>query len=278
MRRIHFITTYSLYHAPHLASIPLSCYSPVGTEKNRRLAEEGWEDELLLAYRTSGVFWGRERTVILTYNPRTARKQEHLFSEELSQLREELLGMAGPGQEGAPHWRDEARVKERYARLCQRLHLPTNLYEVSIDKTSEGVRMEFRKNQYAVERRQTLFGKNMIVTDNTHWTTEEIISASLSRWEVEDAFCQSKDCGLVGVQPLRHFTDSKVRCHLFCCVTALTYLRRLEKRLAGAGEKRTARDVMEDIRHLHSVLLITDRGRMPTRRLGRRLRRPRPKS
>ena len=50
-------------------------------------------------------------------------------------------------------------------------------------------------------------------------------------------------------------------------MVALTYLRRLEKRLSEAGVNSTARDVMEDMRHLHSVLSITDRGRTPLRRL-----------
>jgi len=205
--------------------------------------------------------------VVLTYNPRTARKQENVFAQKMAQAREELLSMRALVRKGAPHWRDEKKVLERYARLCERLHIPTDLYEVTIGKTSEGLSMEFRKNHYAAEKRRKLFGKNMIITDNTDWTTEEIIQASLSRWEVEDAFRLSKDCDLVGVQPLRHFTDSKIRCHLFCCVAALTYLRRLEKRLSEAGVRRTARDVMEDMRYLHSVLSITDRGRTPVRRL-----------
>ena len=266
-RRIHFVTTYSLLYAPELARVPLSRYSPVSTGKNKRLAGEGREEESILAYRSSGVFWGKERAVVLTYNPRTARKQEYVFAEKMAQMREELLSMRALVREGAPHWRDAERVKERYARLCERLHIPTHLYEVSVEKTSGGLRMEFKKNQYEVEKRQQLFGKNMIVSDNTDWTTEEIVEASLARWEVEDAFRQSKDEDLVGVQPLRHFTDSKIRCHLFCCVAALTYLRRLEKRLSGAGVARTARDVMDDMLHLHSVLSIADRGRTPVRKL-----------
>lgn len=266
-RRIHFITTYSLHYAPDLASVPLSRYSPADTKKNRKLSREGVPEQRLSAYRTSGTFWAKERAVVLTYNPQTARKQEYIFSEKLAQVREELLSMRALVREGAPHWRDEEKVLERYARLCERLHISTGLYELSIKKTKGGLAMEFRKNQYAVEKRRAMFGKNMIVSDNTDWTTEEIIQASLDRFQVEDAFRQSKDEDLVGVQPLRHFTDSKIRCHLFCCVVALTYLRRLEKRLSCAGVNRTARDVMEDMRYLHSVLSITDRGRTPLRRL-----------
>lgn len=112
-RRIHFITTYSLTYAPELARVPLSRYAPAATGKNRRLCGEGREEERLSAYRTSGTFWGAERTVVLTYNPKTARKQEHVFSEKLAQMREELLSMRALVREGGPHWRDKKKVLER---------------------------------------------------------------------------------------------------------------------------------------------------------------------
>jgi transposase len=112
-----------------------------------------------------------------------------------------------------------------------------------------------------------MFGKNIIITDNTDWTTGDIVQASLDRWQVEDCFRLSKDDDLVGVSPIRHWTDSKIRCHLFTCVAAMTYLRRIELRLATAGTKRTAADVMEDMRKLHQVLTIRRGGRKPERRI-----------
>ncbi|MDY6795127.1 MAG: hypothetical protein SWK76_07585, partial [Actinomycetota bacterium] len=80
------------------------------TGKNRKLAGEGLDDERLSAYRSSGIFWGAERAVVLTYNPVTARKQEYVFREKLARLREELLSMRALVREGAPHWRDAAKV------------------------------------------------------------------------------------------------------------------------------------------------------------------------
>jgi len=50
-------------------------------------------------------------------------------------------------------------------------------------------------------------------------------------------------------------------------VVALTHLRRLELKLGNAGIQRTADDVMDDIRHLHSVLTMTALARKPRRRL-----------
>lgn len=84
---------------------------------------------------------------------------------------------------------------------------------------------------------------------------------------MEECFRQSKDDDLVGVQFIRHWTDSKIRCHLFTCVAAMTYLRLIEIKLAAAGVGRTAAGVMDDMRHLHSVLLLTGSARKPQRRL-----------
>jgi hypothetical protein len=40
------------------------------------------------------------------------------------------------------------------------------------------------------------------------------IKASLDRWQDEDRFRPSKNDDLVGVQPIRHWTDDKIRYHL----------------------------------------------------------------
>jgi len=266
-KQIHFVTTYSTYFAQELASVPSDRFSPIDTEKNSRLSGEGREEERILAYRTKGTWWGAERAVVVTFNPATARKQNYTLDSKLAEVRSELLSMRAKVGEGAPHWRDGEKVKERYLRMTERLHISSDLYQLGFKQTKGGLCMEFRKNSYAEKRKRALFGKNIIITDNTDWTTAEIVEASLSRWRVEEGFRKSKDDDLVGAQPFRHFTDSKIRCHLFCCVAAMTYLRRLELRLAEAGVKRTAEDVMEDMRHLHSVLLLSEGKRKPIRKL-----------
>ncbi len=265
--RIHFITTYSTYFAQDLAATPLGRFEPVDIAYNRRLMEEGKEQERLLAYRTKGEYWGKERTVIVTYNPSSRRKQEYTFNDKLEVIRRELLSMRTKVRDRQPHWRNEDAVKERYLRLCEQMHMPSELHELAFEHSANGLSMSFRKNAYLVERKQSLFGKNIIITDNMDWMTEDIVQASLDRWQVEDRFRISKDDDLVGVSPVRHWTDSKIRCHLFTCVVAMTYLRRIELRLAAAGLKRTAADVMEDMRRLHQALVVKKGSRKPERRI-----------
>jgi transposase len=265
--RIHFVTTYSTYFAQELATTPLERFEPVDIPKNLRLVEEGMPEERLLAYRTSGEYWGKQRTVVVTYNPATARKKSYTFQSKLETMRQELLVMRAKVKEKAPHWRKPDVIQERYLRLCERLHISSELFILQFHQSDDGLSMSFRKNPYNVSRKQAMFGKNIIITDNTDWTTREIVEASLDRWQVENRFRLSNDDDLVATMPIRHWTDSKIRCHLFSCVIALAYLRRLELKLAAGGIKRTAEDVMDDMRHLHSVLTVNKGARKPVRRL-----------
>jgi len=265
--RIHFVTTYSTYFARELASTSLEYFEPADTEKNRRLVEKGKEDERLLVYRTKGEYWGKERAVVVTYHPASARKQAYTLDNKLETLRQELLAMRTKVRDKAPHWRDAAAIKERYVRLCERLHVGSDLYVLEFSSVGGDLSMSFRKDAVSVERLRVLLGKSIIITDNTDWPTTEIVQASLDRWQVEDRFRLSKDDDLVAMRPIRHWTDSKIRCHLFSCVAAMTYLRRMELRLEAAGIKRTAEDVMEDMSSFHSVLLMREGGKKAERRL-----------
>jgi transposase len=265
--RVHFITTYSTYFAQELAATPLQRFEPADTAENRRLREQGRNDDCLLAYRTSGVFWGKERSVIVTYTPASARKQAYTFADKMEALRQELLVMRAKVREQAPHWKDEQAVRQRYLRLCEHLHLSPDLYLLSFTHGPDGLTMSFRKDVYQVGKKEERFGKNIIITDNTDWPTGEIIEASLARWQVEDRFRLSKDDELVGASPMRHWTDSKIRCHLFTCVVAMVYLRRIELKMAAAGHHRSAARIIDDMRHLHYVLRVVKGRRSPERRL-----------
>jgi transposase len=66
---LDFITTYSTYFGHELAEIPLDVFTPVETPRNRELKKKGREMDLLLAWRTKGEFWGKERTVVVCLIP-----------------------------------------------------------------------------------------------------------------------------------------------------------------------------------------------------------------
>jgi len=254
---VHFITTYSPYYAQDLIRVKLSEFAPVDTIRNRELAKIGKEEDRLVAWRTRGEYWGKERTVIVTYNPRTAAKQRYAFDKKLISLQEKLLDLKEKVKSQKKHWIDADRIEEHYTEECRKLYLPKDLYDVSLEKHKKKWRLLASKNHYRIGLHIEKFGKNILITDQSGWTTDDIVQASLDRYLVEDAFRQSKDDDLVSVLPIRHWTDSKIRCHILTCVVALTYLRMIEIKLLRAGVALTAQTVMEQMRKLHSCLCWT---------------------
>jgi hypothetical protein len=74
-------------------------------------------------YQTKGEYWGKERTVLVTHTLASARKQAYTFADKLEAMRQELLAMRAKVREKAPHWQNEEAVRERYVRLCERVHM-----------------------------------------------------------------------------------------------------------------------------------------------------------
>lgn len=134
MEQAHFITTYSTYLAEELTHIPSERFALVDTPKNRRLTEQGRDDDRLIAWRTKGKYWGKERTVVVTYNPLTATKQRYAFERRLLKLQAALYEIRSKVRSAAANWRKQEKIVERYKTACEDLHLPIRLYDLSFGR------------------------------------------------------------------------------------------------------------------------------------------------
>ena len=262
---INFITCYSPYFAPELIHTKLSKFTVADTAKNQSFKEIGQSDDQLLAWRTTGEFWGKERAVVVTHNPRTARKQRYGFEAKLLKLETEMFTMRAKVRKVERNWKNKKNIEERYQKLCEDLHLPKDLYNIELEMEEGKLVMRFRKDYYRISKYCDKFGKNILITDNMDWETGQIIQASLDRYMVENSFRASKDDDLVGTMPVRHWTDSKIRCHLLTCLIAMSYLRLIEIRMMRADNKMSAATVMTNMHRLQSCLVWKSKQKAPVR-------------
>lgn len=262
---VHFITTYSVAFAEDLARKDLSYFTPVDTPKNQELVQKGRAEDQMVAWRTSGRFWGQERTVVVTYNPRTAAKQRYSFDKKLGKLHDGLFEMRSRVRSGKKNWTSKTQLMQRYKDLCSSLYLPQDLYDLEFKTKNNKLHMYFRKNHYRISRHVARFGKNIIITSHHDWPTDKIVKASLDRYQVEHSFRQTKAGEFGNFRPTWHWTDSKLRCHLFSCVVALTYLSLIRLWLQRAGVKYTADHAMQSMRNLASCLCWQSDKRKPFR-------------
>lgn len=179
---VDFITTYSPAFAEHLVRKDLSFFTPVDTPKNQRLAQKGLEEDQMVAWRTTEKLWGSQRTVVVTYNPRTAAKQRYAFEKKLGRLQDGLFEIRSKVRSGKKYWSSKHQVLQRYKDLCDFLYLPKDLYDLDFRSSGQNLQMYFRRNHYRINKHIARFGKNIIVTTHHDWSTDDIVRASLDRY------------------------------------------------------------------------------------------------
>ena len=265
--RLHFITSYSPYFAPELARIALKHFRALPCKANQELLVKGKPQDQVLFFETTASFWGRQRKVLITFNPRTFRKKRYDLREKLQRMRQELYEMRRKHREGAPHWREPSVVKAHYVQRCGALHLNPEFFQLSFYQQKARPTMAFQLNRYQVESQLRRFAKTILITDHHHWAAQEIYQAYMDRHIMEDQFRRSKSPFQVALMPQYHWTDSKIRIHVFVCMVALSYLTLLQQRLKTAGMPISIREAMEELRSLRTAIYWMPNERKPRRLL-----------
>lgn len=104
------------------------------------------------------------------------------------------------------------------------------------------------------------FGKRLLVTDHQDWTVAELVAGYRSQNEVESGFRQLKDPHLVGFSPMFHWTDSKIRVHLFYCVLALAVAHLMRRQAHQGGLDLSVRELLSTLGGIEETVLLYPTG------------------
>jgi len=221
------------------------------------------------AYRATKKVFGRKRTVVVTYNEnlfvaqsktllREIGKRQQRFRELVIRLERWRRGEIRRGraptlvaiQKKINDWLKARHMKDLFAvKVTERDGLPAVTYQF---------------NHGAWEELQaTLLGKTILFTDNDDWTDAQIVHAYRASHHIENAFREMKDPHHIALRPQYHWTDQKVRVHVFTCVLALMLVSLLQRELHRKGIDLSMRRMLEllgDIRELVMVFPPQVRG------------------
>ncbi|MEA3488467.1 MAG: hypothetical protein U9R10_04355, partial [Euryarchaeota archaeon] len=103
------------------------------------------------------------------------------------------------------------------------------------------------------------FGKTILFTNNHEWSTVQIIRVYRGKAKIEDDFKRMKSPILISLEPVYHWTDQKIRVHVFCCVIALMLVLILKRKLQSAGIKLSLEMMIEELSEVQlSVIKFYD--------------------
>lgn len=173
--------------------------------------------ENLTAFDTTAVVLGQRHRAILTHSVGLHTAQQAGFAQTLRKattMVTELAERLARGKTRQPHPKVEAEIDTICAPRWVGRVLTTDL----TGDTPATMRLTWRidpKAHAALE--EEIFGRPILVTDHDDWPLAQIIDAYRSQEDLKAGFRQAKDPHVVSFAPIRHFTDHKIRVHLFTC-------------------------------------------------------------
>ena len=236
----------------------------IGREQMRRLDRS--QLPAVWAYRTEKKVFGRNRTVLVTFDQQLLNAQQKTLSREinkrkrkLEKLQDELqrIRPEDPGNKPAVDGIEKS-VKE----ILRGRHIK-NLFSAQVTKTQQGLprlrlrlRFQFREAEYQ-KLQSTFMGKTILFTDHGQdWSDEQIVLAYRAQHHVEADFCRLSDPRYLSFRPAFHWTDQKLRVHAFYSVLALVILNLLRRKLAQSGIVLSNVEMMNQLSEINEFTLL----------------------
>jgi transposase len=245
---------------PDLLAIPASRYAVVDAEKYPGLT----------CVDTTVTALGVTRRAVLTHSATLHAAQSRGFDQTLAKARARLGDLAARLARGKTR-RPRAAVEAEIAAIT-RPRWVAQVITTTLNGTEPSqLRLTWRTDTRARKRlEQRVFGKRILFTNRDHWPVVDVVAAYRSQNEVESGFRQMKDPHVVSFGPLRHWTDSKIRVHVFYCVLALAIAHLMRREADRAGLHLSVRELLTQLGDIEETVLIYHdggRGRPRARRM-----------
>jgi len=215
-----------------------------------------YAEENLTAFETTAVVLGQQRRVVLTHSPSLHAAQQAGFAQTLRKATTALTELAARLARSRTR-RPPAKVQAEIDTICAPRWVARVITTELTGDTPATLRLAWRIDptaQAALE--EEIFGKRILVTDHDDWPLDQVIDAYRSQEYLEAGFRQAKDPHVVSFAPIRHFTDHKIRVHLFTCVLALAIAHLMRREATRAGLPLSVSALLAELEGIGETVLL----------------------
>jgi len=250
---LHFVGSAPPSDHPRLLALPASARGVVGA----------YAAENLTAVDARARVLGADRRVILTHSPGLHAAQQVGFAQTLGKATAGLSELADRLARGRTR-----RLRPKVEADIDAIRAPRWVARVVradlSGDTPKAMRLTWRIDEGARRAlEEEIFGKRILVTDHEDWPVAAVIDAYRSQEDLEAGFRQAKDPHVVSFAPIRHFTDHKIRVHLFTCVLALSVAHLMRREAGRAGLRLSVPALLAELEAIQETVLLYqgERGR-----------------
>ncbi len=225
----------------------------------------------LVAFETTKVVFGKERRLVCCHSDGLHEKQSRGFDQTLAKANRQLTALEDRLARGRTRKSKEKVEAEIAAILAPRWVSQVIAWTLDGESPAE-LRLNFHTKQAArAALEERLFGKRILFTDKSveEAPTAQIVAEYRSQETVEGDFRQMKDPKVVSFSPMFHWTESKIRVHVFYCVLALMVAKLMVREADRAAMHMSVRELLSSLAGIEETLLLYqgERGRPRARRM-----------
>jgi transposase len=247
---LHYVGSLPPSSFPDLLAVPARRRHPVDPDTYPGLS----------AYDTRAMVFGVDRRVVLTHSANLHTKQAAGFDQTLTKTTRELGELAATLARGKTRRLPNA-VQAEVTRITHPRWASRVLTTQLTGTTPATMRLTWQIDPAARRALEAeIFGKRLLVTDHDHWTVPEVVAGYRSQNDVESGFRQLKDPHVVGFSPMFHWTESKIRVHVFYCVLALAVAHLMRRQAHHAGLDLSVRELLTNLAGIQETVLLYPTG------------------
>nr|WP_210419948.1 hypothetical protein [Mycobacterium helveticum] len=237
---------------PDLLAIPRATY--VGVDDDRYPG--------LTCVDTEVTALGVTRRAVLTHSPTLHAAQSRGFDQTLAKARKRLTELQSRLARGKTR-RGRDAVEADIAAMLKPRWVSEILSVTLTGEDPSTLRLTWRTDHNARNRLESrIFGKRILFTNRNTWSVGDVVAAYRSQSEVEAGFRQQKGPHVVSFAPMHHWTDQKIRVHVFYSVLALAVAHLMRRQADQAGLHMSVRELLHELAGIEeTVLLYHDGGK-----------------
>jgi transposase len=185
-------------------------------------------------YRTKHQVFGKEFTIVISYNAQSHKKKEIKYEENKKKILEELAELKKKVEN--KNVKGKKLTRKGLCKNANKIILKdlTTIFKYGIPEMGE-LTFEFWIDETAEKDLTNSFGKIAIFTDLHNSSSIDIVRTYFGKNLVEEDFKFLKDKLLIPVPPFFMRKDNRIRVHIFLCIVGMLFYRYIARKVNFIG-------------------------------------------
>jgi len=239
LREYDFISSLAYSEAKELLKVPFSEYKDLVLANGKKVS----------VFSTEKTLYNIPCKVVVSFNEHLYIKQNKTYLKNKAKFERILNSLQTKVYISEKNIFTELQSKLKgYLYSSINVHLIKKDCGFSFDWSWKTERLDLLENK---------LGKNILFSSHLTWSSEKIVLAYRTSYKVEKLFKYFNDSLIIPIDPMYHWTDSKIKVHVFCCYIGLVIVKLLEYDARQIGITMEYKELLENLKNIRVCLLKT---------------------